>query len=111
MKTKSILTTFIFTLAVITLVFQSCNKPDEDDRPPKVVFSSDVTAGAVPLTVNFTDKSLNNPTSWQWDFGDGGNSTQANPTHTYNTDGSHTISLTVSNEFGSDTKQELTIFL
>lgn len=30
----------------------------------------------------FTDQSTN-AASWQWDFGDGGNSNQQNPTHTY----------------------------
>jgi uncharacterized protein (TIGR02145 family) len=104
MKTKSILTTLIVTLAVITLAFQSCQKEEENNQPPKANFSTNITAGALPLSVNFTDQSINNPTSWQWDFGDGGNSTQANPTHTYNTDGFHTVSLTVANEFGSDTK-------
>ncbi len=104
MKTKSILTTLIVTLVIITLVFQSCQKDEENNQSLKANFSANITAGALPLSVNFTDQSINNPTSWQWDFGDGGNSTQANPTHTYNTDGFHTISLTVTNEFGSDTK-------
>jgi len=37
-----------------------------------------------------------NITSWLWDFGDGGTSTQQNPLHTFNANGSYTISLTVS---------------
>ena len=31
--------------------------------------------------MTFTDTSTGNPTSWQWIFGDGGTSTQRNPTH------------------------------
>ncbi|MCP4091798.1 MAG: PKD domain-containing protein, partial [Gammaproteobacteria bacterium] len=45
----------------------------------------------------------NNPTSWQWDFGDGGSSTLENPSHTYNSNGYYTVSLTVTNGYGSDT--------
>jgi len=107
MKTKSILTTLIAILVVITLGFQSCKKVEENNQTLKANFSANITAGTVPLSVIFTDQSINNPTSWQWDFGDAGKSTQANPTHTYNAEGSHTISLTVTNEFGSDTKINL----
>ena len=107
MKTKSILTTLIAILVVITLGFQSCKKVEENNQTLKANFSANITAGTVPLSVIFSDQSINNPTSWQWDFGDAGKSTQANPTHTYNAEGSHTISLTVTNEFGSDTKINL----
>jgi len=33
--------------------------------------------------IRFTDKSTGAPTSWQWDFGDGDDSYERNPTHTY----------------------------
>ena len=33
--------------------------------------------------------------SWNWNFGDGSSSTLQNPSHTYTTDGSYTVSLTV----------------
>jgi uncharacterized protein (TIGR02145 family) len=104
MKTKNILTTLIATLAVITLVFQSCHKDEENNPPPKANFSANITSGAVPLSVNFTDQSINNPTSWQWDFGDGGSSTHQNPIHIYNNEGKYTVQLIASNDFGSDTE-------
>ncbi len=72
--------------------------------PPVVNFSCTPTSGSVPFTVSCTDHSLHNPTSWLWDFGEGPTSAQQNPTHTYTTTGSNTVSLTVTNIAGSDTK-------
>ena len=71
--------------------------------PPVANFTGTPTSGTAPLTVNFTDQSTNTPTSWQWEFGDGGTSTQENPTYIYNNNGSYAVSLTVTNDFGSDT--------
>lgn len=52
--------------------------------------------------VYFFDASLNNPTSWQWDFGDGlGNSTQQNPVYNYLNPGSYDVTLTVGSACGS----------
>jgi len=55
-------------------------------------------------TVRFIDKSLNNPTNWTWDFGDGETSAEQNPVHIYTADGLYTVSLTARNAFGEDTK-------
>ncbi|SNC60353.1 Por secretion system C-terminal sorting domain-containing protein [Hymenobacter gelipurpurascens] len=55
-------------------------------------------------TVQFTDQSQNAPTSWLWTFGDGTTSPLQNPTHTYTTAGSYTVSLTATNGSGSTTK-------
>lgn len=66
-------------------------------------FIANPTSGQAPLQVTFTDLSTNNPTSWQWDFGDGGSSTSQNPSHTYTSDGSYTVKLIVANAYGSDT--------
>jgi PKD repeat protein len=59
-----------------------------------------INANAV---INFTDLSTN-PVSWEWTF-DGGEpatSTEQHPSVTYNTAGTFDVSLTVTNEFGSD---------
>ena len=68
---------------------------------PVAGFSNDFAGGAAPVTVHFTDTSKvssGNPiTHWFWDFGDGTNSTDQNPTHTYNANGHYTVSLTVAN--------------
>jgi uncharacterized protein (TIGR02145 family) len=54
----------------------------------------------------FYNRSINNPESWLWDFGDGGTSDLQNPSHTYPTVGSYTVSLTVTNRYGSDTENK-----
>lgn len=54
-------------------------------------------------SVQFTDQSANNPTSWSWDFGDGNKSSAQNPSHTYSNSGKFTVKLTSANSFGSNT--------
>jgi PKD repeat protein len=71
--------------------------------PPTADFSASPTSGCAPVEVCFTDKSLDGPTSWLWDFGDGATSTQQNPCHIYTESGNYTVSLTVSNNGGPDT--------
>jgi PKD repeat protein len=79
---------------------------DAPAPPPAPVadFNADVTTGTAPLTVKFTDASTGEPSTWSWDFGDGTTSTSASPTHTYLVAGTYSVSLTVSNYGGSNTK-------
>jgi PKD repeat protein len=72
--------------------------------PPQADFSADPTEDAAPLAVDFTDLSTNEPTAWSWSFGDGNESTEQHPSHTYETPGSYTVTLTVSNAGGEDTE-------
>ena len=61
-------------------------------------FTAQPTSGTAPLTVQFTDTSTAGDTpisDWEWDFGDGGSSTDQNPLHTYQSPGIYTVSLTV----------------
>lgn len=67
-------------------------------------FVATTTSGTMPHTVGFTDQSTNNPTSWSWDFGDGGTSSQQNPSYTYSTAGCYTVNLEVINQYGSNTE-------
>lgn len=66
-------------------------------------FTADVTSGDGPLTVNLTDLSKLNPTSWSWDFGDSTTTTLQNPSHTYTTVGLYTVSLTADNGYNTNT--------
>lgn len=73
---------------------------------PVADFSADIVLGPVPLTVQFTDTSLNTPTSWSWDLdGDGKVDSQTtNPRYTYQEPGIYTVTLTVANSAGKDTE-------
>jgi PKD domain-containing protein len=71
---------------------------------PVADFTGTPTTGTASLSVTFTDSSLNIPTGWAWDFGDGGTSTAQNPTHSYTNSGVYTVSLTATNSLGSNTK-------
>ena len=68
----------------------------------KAIFVTDVTSGSAPLNVSFTDISQGTQKTWYWDFGDGANSTQRNPTHTYSSIGNYTAHLKVSDANGTD---------
>jgi PKD repeat protein len=78
-----------------------------EPRPPTAAFSANPTSGFVPLTVGFTDESGNLPSAWAWDFGDGEGSTQQNPSHTYWAAATYTVTLTATNDYGSDTLTKL----
>jgi PKD repeat protein len=73
--------------------------------PPSASFTGTPIYG-LPHAIRFTDTSTNYPTAWNWTFGDGGTSTEQNPVHTYVSDGTYTVSLTATNEYGSDTVTE-----
>jgi len=73
---------------------------------PVAAFSATPTSGYVPLTVQFTDQSRNNPTSWKWEYrkGTGGwtqFSTEQHPSYTFTAIGTYGIRLTVANAAGS----------
>ncbi|HET8573000.1 MAG TPA: PKD domain-containing protein [Edaphocola sp.] len=53
-------------------------------------------SGCAPLTVNFTNNSTN-AISYFWDFGDGGASTNVQPSHTFSNPGSYQVMLAAAN--------------
>jgi hypothetical protein len=67
---------------------------------PIADFSANATRGISPLTVNFTDNSSGLVENWNWDFGDGTNSTDINTTHTF-VSGNYTVNITVQNSNGT----------
>jgi uncharacterized repeat protein (TIGR01451 family) len=80
-----------------------------DDTEPVAGFTATPTSGYEPLSVDFTDTSTSYDgiTAWGWDFGDGESSSDRNPTHVYDEDGSFTVTLAVSESDGdSDTERK-----
>jgi PKD repeat protein len=73
-------------------------------KPPVADFSGKPTTGKAPLSVKFRDSSSGSPITWYWEFGDGTTATDKNPVHSYTNPGKYTVSLTVTNGAGSDTK-------
>lgn len=71
---------------------------------PAAGFSASPTSGTAPLEVRFTDQSSGEIGAWAWQFGDGGESSNQNPSHTYTDPGTYTVILTVSGPAGSDTE-------
>jgi serine protease len=73
--------------------------------PPVANFSGSPTSGLVPRTVNFTDMSTGSPDAWDWNFGDGSpHSSSQNPSHEYASEGTYTVSLSVTNAYGADSE-------
>ncbi len=80
------------------------------NNPP----TADFTYTTTDLTADFTDQSTDSDGSvvgWDWDFGDGSTSTTQNPSHTYGSDGTYTVTLTVTDDDGAtdNTSQDVTV--
>jgi len=75
------------------------------NHSPTAVASAQPLWGYAPIAVQFTGNQSfdpdGDPLTYQWDFGDGGTSTQANPSHTYNVNGTHQVRLTVTDDEGA----------
>jgi gliding motility-associated-like protein len=92
-----------FTVKLINH-FAAC--PDSVSKPiivqPKPVasFTTDRTYScSKPATVQFTNTTAGS-VSWHWDFGDGGTSNEANPTHVYTAFGKYSVQLIVTGSNG-----------
>ena len=58
------------------------------------------------MEVQFTDNSWPPPTDYLWDFGDGNTSTEQHPIHNYEEAGDYSVTLSVTNDFGSNELQK-----
>jgi PKD repeat protein len=70
---------------------------------PVASFTTNGIAGCSPIAINFTNTSIG-ATTYSWNFGDGGSTTQTNTAHTYTNVGlslqTRTVELFVNNSFG-----------
>lgn len=75
--------------------------------PPEASFEVDRSWGVTLDTFAFTNTSDDGTgeAMYLWEFGDGASSTEENPTHAYEAAGDYTVTLLVSNAYGSDTAQ------
>ncbi len=81
----------------------------EELIPVVAEFSAEPLTGTVPLEVQFTDASVSNITSWEWDFESDGtiDSYEQNPLFTYPIIGTYTVSLTASDGYTTDTETKI----
>ena len=86
----------------------SITKPITILSKPTADFTQSATGSCLPpLTVNFTNTSTGS-ISLQWLFGDGGTSSQTNPSHTYNQAGAFDVTLIATNAAGcTDTLKQV----
>ncbi len=70
--------------------------------PPVAYFSANVSTTCTGI-VQFSDLSSNGPSQWLWNFGDGSTSTEQNPVHAYATNGTFTVILKATNNYGTGT--------
>jgi len=77
---------------------------------PTANFEGTPRSGTAPLTVKFTDASTlgtGSSPDWLWNFGDGATSTARNPSHTYTSPGTYTVTLRVRTSLGQNTATKL----
>ncbi len=75
--------------------------PSGGNRAPTAVLTATPSYGASPLTVQFSSAGSSDPDagttlSYNWDLGDGTTSTETSPSHTFSTNGTYSVTLTVS---------------
>jgi outer membrane protein OmpA-like peptidoglycan-associated protein len=77
--------------------------------PLEAMASANPPTGNAPLTVKFSGTAMGGcpPFTYAWDFGDGTTSTEQNPSHTYQTEGSMTPSLTVTDAKGTTNRNAM----
>ena len=90
--------------------------PFEDDLDYEldVIADAEPDEGAPPLKVQFSasvEEEEGGPFTFHWDFGDGKNSAEQNPMHSYDKIGEYTATLTVTNSKGQKGTDEIDIFV
>jgi len=97
------------SILALAITFLGCT--DDDAVLPKIVAGFTYTLNSDTGTVTFINIS-ENANKYQWDFGDGSNSTLINPVKTYE-NGTYTVSLLARNVAGASAtfEDEITILI
>jgi PKD repeat protein len=91
----------IIAISVFTLLFANSCKKESAKLAPIAGFSYTGANSPAPSSVSFSNNSTN-ATSYTWDFGDNGSSTEANPQHLFTSAGVYTVKLTAVGDGGSN---------
>lgn len=88
----------VFRNAEASAVTKSITVASSVPVTPAITAQFDLSPAApvVGQAVAFTDRSTGSPTSWNWNFGDGGVSSLQNPSHTFAAPGNYTVTMTAS---------------
>jgi PKD repeat protein len=82
-------------------IFNSTNDWNLLINNPSANFSESISGSTA--TFSNSSSSVNSTLNYSWDFGDGNTSSVLNPSHTYATNGTYTVTLIASNCIFSDT--------
>jgi PKD repeat protein len=96
----------LMVVAVSLLITTSCEEtepPEACFEPPNALFAGTPSA--------FNSSCTQNASSFSWNFGDGGTSTDTNPLHTYADAGSYTVTLVADNDEGDSDEISITVIV
>jgi PKD repeat protein len=83
-----------FTGIFFVFIAIACSAEHSSDNTLTASFTYRPTRPIAGQAVQFTDTSVGDPTTWQWDFGDGTTSPDQHPWHTFGAAGSYMVNLT-----------------
>jgi|GEM_PF-6874051 len=100
----------LFFLGICISFWIACGKDDDMQTTDEVTANFTVPTGTLftDTDILFTNTS-SNATEYEWDFGDGSNSTLKNPTHNYDIPGPYVVQLTSSSSNMDEHTKTLTI--